>query len=88
MDHRKIKNRILIIYYIINEIRLIVPLSILSQILLKGGILMKVEDYLRIYNRLARWIGFTPIERVDGPHEKGKTYNQVKINTFPFLISR
>ena len=28
---------------------------------------MKVEDYLRIYNGLARWIGFTPIERVDAP---------------------
>ena len=49
---------------------------------------MKVEDYLRIYNGLARWIGFPPIERVDAPHEKGKTYNQVKIKTFPFLISK
>ena len=49
---------------------------------------MKVEDYLRIYNGLARWIGFTPIERVDAPHEKGKTYKQVKINTFPFILQQ
>ena len=49
---------------------------------------MKVEDYLRIYNGLARWIGLVPIERVNGPHEKGKTYNRVKIKTFPFLISK
>ena len=49
---------------------------------------MKVENYLRIYNGLARWIGFTPIERVDAPHEKGKTYKQVKINTFPFFLQQ
>ena len=47
---------------------------------------MKVEDYLRMYNGLARWIGIPPIERIDDPHEKGKTYKQVKINTFPFIL--
>ena len=47
---------------------------------------MKVEDYIRMYNELARWIGWNPIDRVDAPHEKGKTYKQVKINTLPFLF--
>ena len=49
---------------------------------------MKVEDYLRMYNGLARWIGLSPIERIDGPHEKGKTYKQVKIKTFPFILQQ
>ena len=49
---------------------------------------MNLEDYLRMYNGLARWIGLSPIELVDGPHEKGKTYNQVKINTFTILIRK
>ena len=49
---------------------------------------MKFEDYLQMYNGLARWIELSPIERIDGPQEKGKTYKTVKINTFPFLFSR
>ena len=63
-------------------------LSILSQIILKGGFLMKIEDYIHMHNELARWIELSPIERIDGPQEKGKTYKTVKINTFPFLFSR
>ena len=47
---------------------------------------MKIEDYINMHNGLARWIGLSPIERIDGPHEKGKTYKEVKINTFPFLL--
>ena len=47
---------------------------------------MKFEDYLHIYNDFARLIGMPPIERCDGPHEKGKTYKQVKVQTFPFIL--
>ena len=47
---------------------------------------MKVEDYLHKYNELARWIGLSPIVRSDAPHEKGKTYKPVKINTFPYIL--
>ena len=47
---------------------------------------MKFEDYLHMYNGLARWIGIAPIERSDGPHEKGKTYKPIKIKTFPFVF--
>ena len=47
---------------------------------------MKVEDYIHMYNDFARWVGLAPIQRVDAPHEKGKTYKQVKINTFPFIL--
>ena len=46
---------------------------------------MKVEDYLRMYNGLARWIGMPPIERIDGPHEKGKPTNRLK--SIPFHLS-
>ena len=49
---------------------------------------MKFEDYLHMYNDFARYTGWNPIVREDAPHEKGKTYKQVKINTFPFLISK
>ena len=47
---------------------------------------MKVEDYIRMYNEFAHWTGMQPIQRADGPYEKGKNYKEVKINTFPFLL--
>ena len=49
---------------------------------------MKFEDYLHMYNGLARFVGWNPIVREDAPHEKGKRFIPVKINTFPFLISK
>ena len=49
---------------------------------------MKFEDYLQMYNGLARWIGMQPIQRSIGPHEKGKIYKPIKIQPFPFLISK
>ena len=60
---------------------------ILSQILLKGGDLMKYEDYVHIYNDFARLVGLYPIQRSDAPHEKGKIYIPAKIKTFPFKLS-
>lgn len=48
---------------------------------------MKYEDYIHIYNSFARLIGTQPIERIDAPHEKGKTYKRVKLQTFPFNLS-
>ena len=47
---------------------------------------MKFEDYLQMYNEFARCFGWNPIERIDGPHEKGKTYKPIKIKTFPFVF--
>ena len=60
--------------------------SILSQIILKGGDLMKIEDYIHMHNEFARCFGWNPIVRSDAPHEKGKTYKQVKLQTFPFIL--
>ena len=49
---------------------------------------MKIEDYIHMHNEFARCFGWNPIVRSDAPHEKGKTYRDVKIQPFPFLFSK
>ena len=47
---------------------------------------MKVENYIIMYNQLARSLGWNLIEQADGPHEKGKEYTNIEIKTFPFFF--
>lgn len=47
---------------------------------------MSACDLARMYNSLARFVGWDLIQPADSPRESGKEYRPVKRMIFPFLI--
>jgi hypothetical protein len=49
---------------------------------------MNIEEYLHMYNELARSIGMSQIVRIDAPHEKGKPIKRLNYKPFHSSFSR
>ena len=47
---------------------------------------MSACDLARMYNSLARFVGWDLIQPSDSPHESGKEYRPCKCLIYPFLI--